>query len=235
MEEQVIRRLLELNQDFYERLSEPFAQSRTRPQPGFSRLTELLSQPCHSLLDVGCGDGRFGRFLQSHGAGERYVGVDFSDKLLAKAAAHSNGIFHLRDLSQPGCLEDLGRYDAVSCLAVLQHIPGRANRLQLLLQMKACMAPGGLLFLSTWQFRESERLRSKIREWSEIGLEGSDVEPDDHLLTWQRGGFSYRYVALIDRSETEQLAREAGLRLVKQFRSDGKEGNLSLYSVFSAP
>jgi hypothetical protein len=67
-----------------------------------------------------------------------------------------------------------------------------------------------------------------------VGLSSDDVEPHDYLLTWQRGGFSYRYVCLIDEAETAVLAQSSNLQIVTQFRSDGQEGDLSLYTVLQA-
>jgi hypothetical protein len=54
------------------------------------------------------------------------------------------------------------------------------------------------------------------------------------LLTWQRKGFSFRYVAIIDEAVTAELARQAELRVQAHFHSDGQEGNLSLYTVLEA-
>jgi tRNA (uracil-5-)-methyltransferase TRM9 len=234
MRQAVIRKLLDLNRAFYDELAEPFAESRARPQPGFERLLDELTRPLTSLLDVGCGEGRFGRYVQKRASAVRYTGVDFSAELLQRAAVTTPGEFHQREISQPGSLKGLGQFDAVACLAVIQHIPARANRLRLLLEMKQCLAAGGHLLLSTWQFMDSPRQRRKLRDWGEIGLKAEDVEHNDYLLTWQRTNFGLRYVAFIDASETAELAGEAGLRLVSQFRSDGKEGNLNLYSVFQA-
>ena len=229
----VADRLLGLNRAFYRKLSGPFARSRARPQPGFHALLGHLPQPCPRLLDVGCGEGRLGRFLQTHEAIGEYVGVDFSPHLLARAQESVVGTFKVCDIARPGCLQGLATFPAVACLAVLQHIPLRANRLRLLQEMAQHLAPQGVLLLSTWQFMDSERQRRKIVDWSEIGLTSDDVEAGDYLLTWQGGGFGLRYVCLIDEEEIDTLSRDAGLQIVHQFRSDGKEGNLNLYTILA--
>lgn len=234
MESKVVERLLTLNRDFYTKLADPFAQSRLRPQPGFYRLADELPQPCHHLLDVGCGDGRLGRFLLARRAIRWYTGVDFSAELLARAQAITMGDFHQRDISQSGSLYGLGQFDAITCLATLQHIPGRDNRIGLLAEMKAHLAPHGRIILANWQFLDSGRQRRKIVDWCEVGLDGTDVEPNDYLLVWRRGGFGLRYVSLIDEAETGRLAQAVDLEIVNQFRSDGKEGNLSLYTILVA-
>ena len=235
MKPEVVQKLLALNGEFYSALAQPFAETRETPQPGFDRLRAALPcMPCE-VLDVGCGNGRFGYYLQQHNALSHYAGVDFSSELLAHAALRVPGDYFQRDLSRPGCLDGLLQYDVVACLAVLQHIPGYANRLRLLQEMRERVggnrAGNGRIFLSTWQFMDNERQRRKLRDWAEIGLTAADVEPNGYLLTWQRDGFGLRYVCFVDEGETAKLAEDAGLRIVDQFRSDGKEGDLNLYTV----
>jgi hypothetical protein len=143
------------------------------------------------------------------------------------------GQFFRRDLSRPDCLAGLESHELVSCLATMQHIPGRHNRLQLLQEMAAHLAPDGRIVLSNWQFLDSDRQRRKITPWQQAGLHEGDVEQNDFLLTWKRNGRGYRYVAFIDDGETAELAKTAGLRCLAQFRSDGREGNLNLYTVLA--
>jgi tRNA (uracil-5-)-methyltransferase TRM9 len=231
MDERVIQHLLQLNESFYRDQAASFAESRNQPQPGFTNLLPWLPQPCKYMLDVGCGEGRLGRFLQAKRAIKWYTGVDFSAELLATAEASTMGTFYQRDISRPGCLYGLGQYQAVACLAVLQHIPGQQNRANLMAEMARALTPNGRLLLSTWQFLDSERQRRKVVDWSTIGLTPADVEPNDYLLTWQRGALALRYVRLVDASEIACLAAAANLRVVAQFRADGKEGNLSLYTI----
>lgn len=233
MQQEVVERLLALNWDFYCQSAATFARSRTRPQPGFHRLLDELPKPCQWLLDVGCADGRLGRFLLARRAIAQYTGVDFSPELLEAAKTSTVGDFYQRDLSRPGSLTDLGRFQAVACLATLQHLPGRANRLALLQEMKGHLAVGGRLMLSNWQFQDSPRQQSKLLDWSTAGLTTDQVEAHDYLIAWRRGRFAARYVALIDEAETAALAEQAGLTLISTFRSDGQEGNLNLYTVLS--
>jgi hypothetical protein len=41
-------------------------------------------------------------------------------------------------------------------------------------------------------------------------------------------------VAYIDESETAAMAETAALQILAQFRSDGREGNLNLYTIFGS-
>jgi SAM-dependent methyltransferase len=234
MRDEVAERLITINQELYRHRAAAFAQSRARPAPGFTRLSDSLPRPCSHLLDLGCGEGRLGRFLLERRAIGRYTGLDFSPELLALARSQTAGEFYIGELSRPDCLERFGDFPAIACLATLQHIPGRANRLRLLCEAARHLAPGGRVVLSNWQFVGSPRQQRKVVPWSAVGLSPGDVEANDYLLTWQRGGAALRYVALIDLTETVALAGAAGLVVVDYFRSDGREGDLSLYAILEA-
>lgn len=232
MREAISDRLLALNRAFYQTFAGPFARTRANPQPGFSLLMPFFPEHCVTVLDVGCGEGRFGRFLADLRSDLMYVGVDFSSELLQYAAAAlPDATFLQRDISDPGNLDDLGPFDLVASLALLQHIPGRSNRIRALEEMGGRLKPDGRLVLSTWQFMQSPRQRRKVVPWSTIGLSDDKLERNDYLLDWRSGGTGLRYVAYIDESELAALAHEASLSILETFRSDGREGNLNLYAI----
>lgn len=232
MEEVVVRQLVELNSVFYESLAEPFSESRTGFQPGFKRIFDYIPRDFESVLDIGCGNGRLAKFLRGQGLRAAHTGVDFSHTLLTAAAEWFDHVF-VRDLSRPDCLDGLGNFDLIASLATLQHIPGRANRVRLLREMAAHLPSDGRIVLSNWQFLDSPRQRRKIRPWPVAGIDPAQIEPDDYLLTWSRGGSGVRYVAYLDAETTRGMAGEAGLMVKHQFYSDGREGNLNLYTILA--
>ncbi|HET6445602.1 MAG TPA: class I SAM-dependent methyltransferase [candidate division Zixibacteria bacterium] len=233
MESEVTQKLLNINRLFYDQFAYEFAETRYHPQPGFAQLSTFLPRPCQSLLDVGCGNGRLGRFLAGEGVIQKYTGIDSSSTLLEIARNSVEGEFWLRELSDPGCLAGLGHYDAVCCLAVFQHVPGKSNRERLLREFVDHLDPGGVIILSTWQFPGSERQFKKVVDWSNASLHIEDVEPNDYLMTWGTTADALRYVSHIDSDAVISLADSAGLVVVTQYRSDGREGDLNLYSVLS--
>ncbi len=238
MNEATVRRLMALNQRFYATLAGPFAHSRAHMPTGFERLAAYLPTVCGRVLDVGCGEGRWGRFVLAQRPQAHYVGVDFAAELLAAARAQllTAGYeipptLQQQDITALPADWEPEPFDVIACLGVLHHIPGRANRQRLMEQLGGRLAVGGRLFLSNWQFTRSVRQRRKIRPWSEVGLSPADVEPGDYLLSWERGGSGRRYVCLIDAGETAELALAAGCRILTQFEWDGREGNLNLYTI----
>ena len=98
----------------------------------------------------------------------------------------------------------------------------------------SCLAPTGVLILSNWRFTQHSRLRRKIVPWERVGLTDVDVDAGDYLLSWQANGEGYRYVHQLDEAEVESLAERAGLRVIEHFHADGREGDVSLYSILAA-
>ena len=233
MKDEIVQKLLDLNQQFYNTVAVSFDNSRQNPMEGFYDMLAYLPAQQISLCDVGCGNGRYGHFLRQQERLAAYAGVDFSVELLQKARNMVGmGEFFQRDMSKPDFLAGIGQFDVVACIAAMHHLPGRHNRVQLLRELKKHMAENGRIFLANWQFMDSVRQQRKVMDWAEIGLSDADVESGDYLLKWQRGGLALRYACMVDEAETAVLAQEAGLQIEAQFRNDGKEGNLSLYTIF---
>ena len=253
MRESVRQRLLELNRDFYAQVAEPFDATRQQATPGLAAILPYFAEgekdlpgflkPGRSaglsVLDVGCGNGRFARLLDEAGVACDYTGVDGNAALLALAESATVDLanVHCRfvqgDLSDPDWSARLGseRFDRLLCTATLQHLPSYDLRLAVVREFARLCT--GTVVLSFWQFLTSERFRKRLIDWSAVGLDEADVEPGDALLPWKQGVSATRYVHQVDEPELERLAADAGLTLERTFRADGKEGNLNLYAILA--
>lgn len=233
MSAETVAQLVAINDRFYTQFAGDFAATRTRPWPGFERLLPHI-QKGSDFLDVGCGNGRLGRYLTDAKPNllASYTGIDISHGLLAEAKKQlPHGRFYQRDLAAPDALEGLAQFDTIACVATLQHMPSRHLRTMFVQAMRDCLKPDGRLILCNWQVHHSPRQKSKIIAWASAGIDPEAVETDDFLISWRRGGEGFRYVNVIDQDATVQLAEAADLSLVEQFYSDGAEGNLNLYTI----
>jgi tRNA (uracil-5-)-methyltransferase TRM9 len=236
--------LLDLNRRFYAAIGVEFDRTRQSLPTGMVDLAQRVQQRAATrILDAGCGNGRFAKALAQVGAAVEYTGLDADAHLLELAADQTQGlpgiaaIFQTANLAAPGwtaAVSGAGPFDAVICLAVLHHFPGHVLRQRIVADLAGLLAPQGVLALSTWQFGSIDRFVEKQVAWDQIGLAAEDVEPGDALLPWNQGVHALRYVHQLDLAEIEQLAAGAGLRVVDSFRSDGKEGNLNLYTLLAA-
>jgi 2-polyprenyl-3-methyl-5-hydroxy-6-metoxy-1,4-benzoquinol methylase len=75
-----------------------------------------------SLLDVGCGDGRFLNELKQRVSGKRLVGVDYSQRAIAYAKIINPDVEWLcEDIRTDGVLNE--QFDIITLIDVLEHIP----------------------------------------------------------------------------------------------------------------
>ncbi len=234
----IVQRLLELNQQFYQTFGAEFSATRRRIQPGVKRILNLIG-PDESILDLGCGNGELARLLARRGQRAPYTGLDFSLPLLREVGGlPGNFVFIEADLTgdwEIRISESANqRFDIVVAFATLHHIPSEALRLKILKKVHAVLEPRGRFIHSNWRFLNSERLRARIQPWERAGLSATDVDANDYLLDWRRGGEGLRYVHHFDEAELDALATATGFRVRETFHSDGENGQLGIYQVWEA-
>ena len=101
---------------------------------------------CKSILDAGCGNGRYARFLLRHADTDAVLtGFDLSRKMLERARSRlrSNRVtLAVADLTKLPYADET--FDAVVCGWVLEHLPDPTPGLR---ELARVMKPGGKLLL----------------------------------------------------------------------------------------
>ncbi len=254
MDEKTVRALGAINRDFYLNSAAAFSETRRDAWPGWKPLAgwieDRLPDRALRVLDVGCGNGRFGAFL-ADALPERasdidYCGLDASAPLLHSVRARRLPVAAaevlLGDLIETP-LDSLLADRAFSLIAVfglLHHIPSERKRTALLVSLARRLEPGGLLALAFWRFDDFERFRVRrkaFEEWNRDAPEAIDLsqlEPGDTLLRWGEEPDVVRYCHHVDDAEAERLLEAAGLEPLACYDADGREGSLNRYFVLVA-
>jgi 2-polyprenyl-6-hydroxyphenyl methylase/3-demethylubiquinone-9 3-methyltransferase len=111
-----------------------------------ARIAARLIPPVR-LLDLGCGAGIAAEALAR--CGHTVLGLDASEDAIEAARSHAAGL-NLDLAYRTGTAEDLAadgaRFDVITALEVIEHVPDQPAFLRLL---AALVAPGGLVFVST--------------------------------------------------------------------------------------
>lgn len=222
-----IRYFNHLNNQFYAQVAKSFSQTRQQPWPGWFQLLEVLPSTNFSVLDIGCGNGRFGQFLSSQNVHCSYTGIDNSEELLVEARRKNPGAKILRhDLVELFLSEqELPKADVVVCLAVLHHIPSEELRAKCIEKLTTATKANGLVIFSTWQFSSLPKLLARQKSHP-------DLEEGDYLLTWEDNQDVMRYCHLTTDEEVGRIVQKYPLKLVKRFSADGHDQNTNHYFIW---
>lgn len=246
-------RLSRITSEFYAQQAQSFSATRQAPWQGWQKcldaMPQLLSGEKPSVLDVGCGNLRFARFLYDE-AGivpAKYFAVDNCKPLVESgdAGAHVSELAFIEldvikslldntlpsELTVPSC-------DLVVAFGFLHHVPGAEKRLQLLRTLLEKAKPGGYVCVSFWQFMNSQKLAVKAQETTvqglrALGIDASELEEHDYLIGWQDKANTWRYCHHFSQKELDELLASFGfdVQICTQFSADGKENNLNRYVI----
>jgi 2-polyprenyl-6-hydroxyphenyl methylase/3-demethylubiquinone-9 3-methyltransferase len=150
------------------------------------------------ILDVGCGGGILAEALAR--AGARVLGIDLAPAALATAELHAleAGVrLEYRQVAAEAlAAEQPGRFDVVTCMEMLEHVPDPVSVLAALAQL---VRPGGDVFVSTI----NRNLKAFL-----IAILGAEYL----TRTVPRG--THEYARFIRPAELGRAARGAGLTVV---------------------
>jgi 2-polyprenyl-6-hydroxyphenyl methylase / 3-demethylubiquinone-9 3-methyltransferase len=148
------------------------------------------------VLDVGCGGGILADSMARCGA--QVLGIDLASKALKVAQLHAleaqTPNIDYREISAEDlAAEQAGRYDIVTCMEMLEHVPEPASVVQACAQL---VKPGGWVFFST--------INRNAKAWlfAVVGAE--------YVLNMLPRG-THDYAKFIRPSELARDVRDAGL------------------------
>ena len=151
-----------------------------------------------TVLDVGCGGGILSEGMAARGA--KVTGIDLADKALTVAQLHllesGLNVEYRRISAEELALEEPHRYDIITCLEVLEHVPDPASTVQACAQL---LRPGGHAFFATINRNAKAFLFAIVGAEYVLGL-------------LPRG--THEYAKLLKPSELGAICRKVGLSIV---------------------
>lgn len=160
-------------------------------------IEERASLAEKKVLDVGCGGGILSEAMAFRGASVK--GIDMGEAPLSVAQLHSlesgADVQYQQITAEELAEQEAGKYDVVTCLEMLEHVPSPASVIQACTKL---LKPGGHLFLSTINRNPKSYL------FAIIGAE--------HILKMLPKG-THEYKKFIKPSELGNYVRQAGLEM----------------------
>ncbi len=243
MKEKTINKLLQVNNEFYNKNSINFNRTRKLHWRGWENLNfDIILKNKKELLDIGCGNGRLIKFLldfyQLEFSKIKYTGVDYSDNFLILAQEKFSSLQNVKFICDSFFkifTSKTDKFDVVTAFAIYHHIPGSVNRFQFLKKIYNILNDDGFFIITFWQFKKCRKLRKKIISMpvilKQIDIDIEDLETNDFFLNFNDSDIP-RYCHYTDDKELDKIKTflvDIGFKLLNEFTSDGSENNLNKY------
>jgi tRNA (uracil-5-)-methyltransferase TRM9 len=211
MDAEKIGMILESNKRFYNDLGGNFFSTRQNPWPGWKRAIKEIEVHPKSVLDLGCGNGRFYKFLRSilPKNSFSYLGVDQTNQLPKGPSFKKLDIFTELDKLNK-------KFDLLVAFGVTHHIPGKKLREKWFTEISNLS--NKYIALTFWNFLDKKPQKAK------------GLEKNDYFLGWG-GTNAQRYCHFYDENELykiKEIFRNNDFELISEFKSD----RLNKYHVY---
>jgi len=195
------------------------------------RLNQLPRRDGGRLLDVGCATGRVMTLAAERGW--NVAGIEMSEALAQKARLANPGVSVLVGDILKLDLSELGKFEAVVALDVIEHVldPGEFLR-----RLRDLLKPGGMLLLQT---PNAQSLRSRVQ-----GLHWNMRIPEYHFHLFspmglrrllEINGFTLTSLSTASGSGTESGMRARVARLKEKVLAAGLLGNALVVAAVVTP
>lgn len=132
----------------FNQIAEEFHRTRSYPGKEFTLFKDYI-KPNSRILDLGCGNGRLLKFLNTLHIPFDYIGMDNSEKMLEIAQKeHPHNKFSSGDQTLIPLANN--SIDLIFNIRAFHHVPSNQLRNQALQEMKRVLNPDGILILTVW-------------------------------------------------------------------------------------
>lgn len=194
----------------YRSIATEFSNSRSQPWKEFEIFASFI-QDESSVLDLGCGNGRFYHYLTAHEQLQiEYTGIDFTPEFLQIAKdRYPKAHFEEQDISNIDLRET---FDVVACIAAFHHLPSRKLRLRCLKKIAEHMHEDGILLLSVWNLWQWRFVGAHVKAFFRWAFSGFRGDRRGLMIPFGKEKLKRYYHAFFV-FEVKQLLNSSGFRV----------------------
>lgn len=222
MNDELKKRLSQEVAEFYELEGEAFGHTRHHV---WELMLDFMSKlrAGDVLVDVGAGNARL---LDVVPRGVEYIGVEPSSSLreFAKRRLEKHKGSKILAGGFPKLNLPDNTADAITCIAVLHHVPSAENRKKAIAELRRVLKTGGKVIISVWNLRASRFLSWQTFKYAWLRLRGiAQGDQGDMYYIWKAGKTPRdRYVHAFTLKEFKSLFDEKDWDIEKIGAYDSK-------------
>lgn len=213
MRKNTAEELLQKVKKDYNSISKSFHQTRKHSWREFEEYLQYIKN-AQNILDLGCGNGRFYKFLEEKGIEASYTGIDNSEGLI-KHARESNpeANFKMGDMLQ--IPSENSKYDSLVCIAAFHHLPNKELREKALQEIKRVTKQNGTIIISVWNLFQKRYKKFIWKARIKKLLSFGKYHSRDTFIPWGKTGIE-RYYYAFTQAEMRQLLEDQNLKVLKE-------------------
>lgn len=209
----------------YDLIAKEFSNTRKLFWPEWSFFSRFLDNFSNkekiSILDVGCGNGRFLKFLQEiKHLNFYYQGFDISKKLLEEAQKSFPEVSFTKGNMTSLPYQD-NSFDILASIASFHHLKNIDERKNTLKEFYRVLKPNGILLIMVWNLWHNDKYQQQKEDAQALFDSGQSESSQDFNITWGKEKIN-RYYYAFQLEELKNLLLNSGLEIEFLDYSDRK-------------
>lgn len=195
MNQKTAKKLLQKVVEDYNKISEDFDKTRKSDWKEFELFLDYIKNG-QFVADLGCGNGRFYKFISKHRE-IKYLGIDNNEKLLEKARKDFK-----KDEKEEFVKGDLislpldnEMVDIAVSIASLHHIPSTDFRNKSIQEIHRILKKEGILILTVWNLFQPKYKKYIWKSRLRYILSFGKYDTRDTFIPWGKSGVKRYYYA----------------------------------------
>ena len=197
----------------YNQISDSFDETRKYSWKEFELALPYLKK-AEKVIDLGCGNGRFYKYIEDKKVKCKYFGLDNSEELIKKAKTNfKNAKFKLVDILKISQINE--SFDFAASIASIHHIPSKELRKKAIIEIGRILEKSGTLFITAWNLFQPKYKKyiwqSRFRHIYSFGK----YDWHDTFIPWGKSGIK-RYYYAFKKKELRKLLSENGFKILEE-------------------